>query len=247
VRTTAGGDTTGNIQVAESGATGLRVFNGAVQAETRSGQKVVLASNEGVSIDAAGAAGTKTALPPVPQLTAPPHQTEVSYPDLAQGVTLLMWNGVAGASAYRVMVDYSPSFTRPLYDRHGYKSTQMELRGLDAGAYYWRVAAIDAAGSEGGFSEMWRFSLARSAASAAAPPPLQIDALEIKGNVLHVRGRTEAGATLTVNGEKLDVQADGGFEEFLTFEGGTAANVVVRSISSRGGVTEQRRRPTATN
>ena len=247
VRTTAERDTAGNIQVAESGATGLRIFRGAGEAQTRSGQRIALGSNEGVKVDAAGAAGAKTALPVVPQLTAPPHQTEVAYPDLAQGVTLLMWNAVAGASGYRVMVDYSPVFARPLYDRRGYRSTQMELRGLDAGSYYWKVAAVDASGSEGGFSDLWRFTLAKAPPSNAQPPALGIDALELKGNVLHVRGRTEPGAALTANGERLEVQADGSFDEFLTFEPGTAATVVLRSTGVRGGVAEQRRRVTAVN
>jgi hypothetical protein len=247
VRTTAERESAGNIQVAESGATGLRFFKGAGEAQTRSGQKIALASNEGVKVDAAGAAGAKTALPTVPQLTAPPHQTEVAYPDLAQGVTLLMWNPVAGASGYRVMVDYSPSFTRPLYDRHGYKPTQLELRGLDAGSYYWRVAAVDAAGSEGGFSDLWRFTLAKAPASSAPAPALSVDSLEIKGNVLHVRGRTEPGATLTVNGERLELQADGAFEEFLTVDAAASAGVVLRSTGTRGGVAELRRRATVVN
>jgi hypothetical protein len=247
VRTTAERDSAGNIQVADSGATGLRFFKGGGEAQTRSGQKIALASNEGVRVDAKGAAGAKTALPIVPQLTAPPHQTEVSYPDLQQGVTLLMWNAVANAGAYRVMVDYSPSFTRPLYDKHGFKATQLELRGLDAGAYYWKVAAVDASGSEGAFSEPWRFTLAKAPAPAATPPPLGIEVLELKGNVLHVRGRTEPGATLTVNGERLEVQADGTFDEFLTFEAGAATAVVLRSTGVRGGVVEQRRRVSVVN
>jgi hypothetical protein len=247
VRTTAQSDTTGNIQVAESGASALRVFNGAIEAQTRSGQKVALAANEGVKVDAAGAASAKTVLPAVPALTAPPHQTEVSYPDLEQGVTLLMWNAVPGTTGYRVMVDYSPSFARPLYDRHGYKATQMELRSLEAGSYYWKVAALDASGTEGGFSEIWRFSLAKAPASAAPPPALNVETLELKGNVLHVKGRTETGAKLTVNGEPLEVQPDGGFDEFLTFEGGSATNVVLRSTGSKGGVSEQRRRATPAN
>ena len=247
VRTTAQNDTAGNIQVADSGESALRVFNGALEAQTRSGQRVALGPNEGVKVDAAGAAGAKTALPSIPLLTAPPHQTEVSFPDLAQGVTLLMWNAVAGVTGYRVMVDYSPSFTRPLYDRQGIKVTQYELRSLEAGSYYWKVAALDASGSEGGFSETWRFSLAKSAVSTAPPPTLTVEALELKGNMLHLRGRTEVGATLTVNGEKVDVQPDGSFEEFLTFEGGSAANVILRSTGARGGVSEQRRRATPAN
>jgi hypothetical protein len=247
VRTTAERDSAGNIQVAESGATGLRFFRGAGEAQTSTGQRIALASNEGVKVDAAGAAAAKTTLPSVPQLTAPPHQTEVAYPDLTQGVTLLIWNAVPGSSGYRVMVDYSPSFARPLYDRHDYKSTQMELRGLEAGSYFWKVAAVDAHGVEGGFSEPWRFTLAKAPPSHAQPPPLTIDALELKGNVLHVRGRTEPGASLTISGERLEVQPDGSFDEFLTVEPGAAAELVLRSTGVRGGVAELRRRVTAVN
>ncbi len=244
VRTTAERETAGNIQVAQSGETGLRIFRGTGEATTRSGQRIALASNEAVKVNAAGAAGAKVALPSVPQLTAPPHQTEVTYPDLAQAVTLLMWNGVAGATGYRVMVDYSPSFARPLYDRHGQRTTQMELRGLEAGTYYWRVAAVDASGSEGGFSDMWRFSLTK--APAGPVPPLSVDTLELKGNVLHVRGRTEPGASLALDGERLEVQSDGSFNEFLTVDAGTAG-VTLRSTGVRGGVAEQRRRVTSVN
>jgi hypothetical protein len=247
VRTTAERESAGNIQVAESGATGLRFFRGAGEAQTTSGQKIALSSNEGVKVDAAGAASAKTVLPAVPQLTAPPHQTEVAYPDLAQGVTLLMWNPVAAATGYRVMVDYSPAFARPLYDRHGQKATQLELRGLDAGAYYWKVAAVDSAGSEGGFSDVWRFSLAKAPAASGPPPALAVDALELKGNVLHVRGRTEPGAALTVNGDRLELQPDGTFDEFMTFDASAGTGVVVRSTGSRGGVAELRRRAVVAN
>ena len=142
VRTTAERDTAGNIQVAEGGATGLRIFRGQGAAETRAGQRIALGSNEGVRVDATGAAGPKLALPTVPQLTAPSNGTDIAYPDLAQGITLLLWNAVPEASAYRVMVDFSPSFARPLFDRQTARSTQMELRALEAGSYYWKVAAV---------------------------------------------------------------------------------------------------------
>jgi hypothetical protein len=242
VRTTAERDTAGNIQVAQSGETGLRIFRGAGQAETRTGQRIALASNEGVRVDSSGAAGAKVALPVVPQLTAPSNGTDIAYPDLGQGITLLLWNAVPQATAYRVMVDFSPSFARPLYDRRGFRGTQMELRGLEAGSYYWRVAALEPSGTEGGFSEMWRFTLSKAAVS---PPPLAIDTLEMKGNVLHVSGRTEPGATLLLNGVALPVQPDGSFNEFLTFEGTPGGAIVLRSTSPRGGVAELKR-PVAT-
>jgi hypothetical protein len=241
VRTTPERDTTGNIQVAQSGETGLRIFRGAGRAETRSGQRIELASNEGVKVNASGEAGRKMALPNIPVLTAPPHQTEVAYPDPARAITLLMWNGVPGATGYRVMVDFSPTFARPLVDRQGYRGTQMELRAFETGTYYWKVAAVDANGSEGSFSDLWRFTLVKAPPSTLAPPPLAVEALELKGNVLHVRGRTEPGATLSLNGLRIDVQPDGSFNEFVTFEPGTSAVVVLRVTGVSGGVNEQRR------
>jgi hypothetical protein len=246
VRTTAERETAGNIQVASGGATDFRIFRGAGAVETRNGQRIPLASNEGVKVDQAGAASAKVSLPVVPQLTGPPDRSELRFPDLRQGVTMLTWTEVPGAAAYRVMVDYSPAFARPLYDRRGQRDSQMVLRGLEAGSYFWKVSATDAAGAEGDFSELWRFAIDQTAATAATPPPLAVETLEIKGNVLHVRGRTEPGATLTVNGERLDVEASGAFDEFLTFEGG-ATSILVRSTSARGGTAELRRRAVVVN
>jgi len=247
VRTTPDRETAGSIQVAENGATGLRIFRGQSGAETKDGQRIALGSNQGVNVDAGGKAGATVNLPSVPVLTAPPNQTEVAYPDLQQGVTLLVWNSVPGATGYRVLVDFSPAFARPLYDRQSVRATQLELRALEAGSYYWKVAAVDTAGSEGGFSDLWRFALSKAAQSAAAPPPLVIDTAELRDNILHLRGRTEAGTNLTVNGERLEVQPDGSFSEFVTFDGGANAVVVVKATSPRGGAAEQRRRVTVAN
>jgi hypothetical protein len=247
VQTTVGRETTGSIQVAESGATGVRIFRGQGEARTKGGQRIPLDSNQGVNVDAGGAAGATVRLPTVPALTAPPDQTEVAYRDLAQGVTLLVWNTVPGATGYRVMVDFSPGFARPLYDRQGVRATQLELRALEAGSYYWKVAAVDAAGAEGGFSDLWRFTLATAPQSTAPPPPLVLEVAELKGNILHVQGRTEAGSRVTLNDERLEVLPDGSFNEFVTFDGGPGATVVVRATGPRGSTSEQRRRVTVAN
>jgi hypothetical protein len=246
VRTTADRETKGNIQVADSGETGLRIFSGTGRATTKTGQNIRLASNEGLHVDAGGTAGEKTSLPQVPELTAPPNNTEVAYPDPSRAITLLMWNGVPGARTYRVMVDFSAGFARPLIDRQGYENTQMELRSLDTGTYYWKVAAVDGKGDEGAFAGPSRFSLLKSPPSAASPPPLVVETLERRGNVLHVRGRTAPGATLTLDGVRIEVQPDGTFNEFVTFESG-APTALVRSTGVDGAVTQQRRPVVVTN
>jgi hypothetical protein len=240
VRTTVERETAGNILVEEGGDTGIRIFQGSGQAETTTGERIQLASNEGVRVGADGTAGPKTILPQVPILTAPPNETEVSYPDPARAITLLMWNGVASAESYRVMVDFSKTFARPLFDRRVTENTQMELRGLDTGTYFWKVAAVDEEGVEGSFAPAASFSLLKTPQSAAKPPPLAVDTLELRGNILHVRGQTAPGANVTLNGVRIEVQSDGSFNEFVMYEAGPTT-VLMRATSVSGGVAELRR------
>lgn len=242
VNTTAGEETAGNIFVAESGDTGIKVFRGQVGAETKTGERIQLRQNEGVKVDSAGKSGPKIVLPDVPVLLAPPHQAEIAYVDPARSTTLLAWRPVS-AVTYHVMLDYNPNFGRPVVDRREWKTPSMELRGLEVGTYYWKVAAVDKDGTEGSFSDFATFRVTKptAAASAAPPPPLTLETLEARGNILQVKGRTEVGASLTVNGQRIDVASDGTFNEFITLEPGARPVVVIRATGLSGGVNEQRR------
>jgi hypothetical protein len=244
VKATAGELAAGGIKVAEAGDTDMKLYRGTAVAETRAGQHVDIAANEGVRVDAAGKAGPKVALPIVPTLLAPPHQAEISYPDLARATTLLAWKPVAGAASYHVMVDYSPYFNRPLVDRTGWRESSMELRGLDVGKYYWRVASLDKDNVEGNFSDFARFTVGRptGAGKGEGPPPaLLVEPLDIRMNIVQVKGRTEPGATVTVNGQRVDVASDGAFNEFISLEKVGRQTVVIRATGINGGVREERR------
>jgi hypothetical protein len=244
VRVTQGEAATGGIRVDEAtGEANLRQFSGRGQAETTAGEKIELSDNEAVKVDKAGKAGPKIVLPAAPELLAPPHQAEIQYGDPARSTTALVWKAVDGAVGYNVMLDYSPFFNRPVVDQRGVRGTSVDLRGLEAGKYYWRVSAVDAAGSEGPFSNFGRFAVARSAVAAGGPPPpLALDGLDVRGSILQIKGRTEPGATVTVNGQRVDVQNDGSFNEFVTLADQPGAqSVVVRATGVAGGVREVRR------
>jgi hypothetical protein len=242
VRTTAGDNSAGNILVQESGDSGIKIFRGTARAESNTGEKIELAANTGVRVDAGGKLGPKITLPGIPILLAPPHQAEISYPNPPSATTLLAWKAVPGAVSYHALVDYTPTFSRPVVDRKNWQGGSMELRGLDVGTYYWKVAAVDKEGVEGSFSEFARFAVTRPHGILAGSPlpPLIIDPLEPRGNILQVKGKTEPGASLTVNGQRVDVQADGSFNEFITLEGGKQL-VVFRATGINGGVNEQKR------
>lgn len=240
--TQAAGEGAGGLRVDQSGETAVRVFAGTgTTVETRSGGVVALQPNEALRVDADGRAGQKQTLPGVPVLVAPPHQTEITYPDPARGTTLLVWKGVAAAASYRVMVADSASFTHALVDER-VDGSQVPVRGLEAGRYYWRVAALSAEGLEGAFSEFSRFAVVRTAAGSAPgpPPPLQIEALDLRPPILQIKGRCEPGATVTVNGQRVEVQADGSFNEFVTLEKAGQQVVVIRAVGLNGGVAEKR-------
>jgi hypothetical protein len=178
----------------------------------------------------------------VPTLLAPPHQAEITYPDPSRAITMLAWNPVPSAAAYHVMLDYSAYFNRPIVDSR-FSGSSVQLR-LDTGKYYWRVAAVDKNGIEGAFSEFARFAVVRrggGGATGGPPPPLVLQELELRTNILQVKGRTEPGATVTVNGQRVDVQVDGTFNEFITLDKPGRQFVVVRATGLAGGVNEQRR------
>jgi hypothetical protein len=169
---------------------------------------------------------------------------EISYPDPTRATTLLAWKAVAGATTYHVMVDYSPYFNRPLVDRKGHGDPSVELRGLDLGKYYWRVAGADKDQNEGIFSDFARFTVTRPTGAASGtgpPPPLAIESLDLRQNLLQVKGRTEPGASVTINGQRVDVQGDGSFNEFITLPTAGKQLVSIRSTGINGGVNEQKR------
>jgi hypothetical protein len=243
VKAIAGEETNGGVKVADSGEAEVKVYKGSAQALTKTEQRIDLAPNQGLKVDAQGKAGPKQNLPDAPLLLAPPHQAEISYIDPTRATTLLAWKAVPGALGYHVMLDYSPYFNRPLVDRRGIKDSSVELRGLDMGKYYWRVAAVDREDAEGAFSDFARFTVAKpqQAQGDGPPPPLVIDSLDVRTNILQVKGRTEPGGSVTVNGQRVDVQGDGTFNEFITLEKPGRQTIVIRATGLNGGVNEQKR------
>ena len=67
-----------------------------------------------------------------------------------------------------------------------------------------------------------------------------IEPLDTRQNIVQVKGRTEPGATLTVNGERMEVDSDGSFNECITLQKPGRQMVVIRATGLNGGVTERK-------
>ena len=127
----------------------------------------------------------------------------------------------------------------------GITATAHELQGLDPGSYFWRVAGVSKEGLEGEFSRISLFSVVRPSPepSPAGGPALTVGAAAMQEGILHVRGRTDPGASVTVDGHEVKVLPDGSFSEFVRST--EKEFVVVRSTSAIGQFTEQKKAVTA--
>ena len=199
---------------AEEGRPGAEfdVFQGQIEVAARD-RKESVGGGERIRADADGRLKDKELLPGVPALVAPRDQRVFVLDPQAPEPIALTWDPVPGAARYHLMISDQPLFTGPLYDdrRDG---TQAVIGEVAEGSYHWRVAAISPSGAEGPFSSPRRFRVSGQKIvdrSDGEPPVLEISEFVSFGPMVVVNGKTEPGATLWVDSEKVDVLDSGLF------------------------------------
>jgi hypothetical protein len=240
------GNSAGTMRVGEGGLTAVAQLSGTANIETKTGEKIRLAANEGLKVDATGKAGAKQVLPDPPAVQIPGDGSGL-LSLVEDAPVVVSWSPSAGAAAYRVQVESkSPGGRAVVFDQEGVKGTSVSVPGIEAGEFVVKVAGLTQDGVAGKFSSPASFSVERSTpvrpTPAAAAPFLTIEAFEARGNVLRLVGKTVPGARLTVNGDTVTVQADGSFSEFVTLPRKTGEQrITIRSTAPGGGVAEETR------
>jgi hypothetical protein len=249
-KTTALPNASGHVDVGAAGETGLKIFRGEAAVETTQGQRITLSENQAVQVDAAGKAGARLDLPPPPTLVAPAPRATMPFVAPPEATAKLSWNAVKNGASYRVAMDYNVTQANLLLsaalDLPGITTTAHDLTGLAAGRYFWRVAAVNGDGLEGAFSRTSFFSVIEPATPQPTPTPgskapaLDLLALdEVAPGIVHVGGRTDPGATLTVDGTPVKVLPDGSFSEYV--KRAAPGDLVVRATGPDGQFTERAR------
>jgi len=254
LKTTALENASGHIDVGESGATGVKIFSGEARLETTQGQRLTLQQNQAVQVDAAGRAGDTIELPPPPTLIAPAAKARLLIAKPPDASAKLSWTDVKGGVTYHVALDYNVTQANLLLsaglEETGIQGTAHDLKGLNLGRYFWRVAAVNKAGLEGAFSRVSFFQvvepeappvpLATPTPAATALPTLVVQVVdEVTPGVVHVGGRAPRGSTVTVNGTPVKMLPDGSFSEFVRHSG--PGEVVVRATAADGQFVERAR------
>ena len=189
-------------------------------------------------------------LPPPPTLVAPAARARLPLVAPPEASARLAWSAVKNGVTYRVAMDYNVTQANLLLsaalDAPGITTTTHAIEGLAVGRYFWRVAAVNRDGLEGAFSRTSFFSVVEPETPKPAPTPasgapslalLVVD--EVAPGVVHVGGRTDAGAAVTVDGTAVKVLPDGSFSEYVKRSG--SADLVVRATGRDGQFVEQAR------
>lgn len=187
-------------------------------------------------VQSAGALAEPVPLPPAPSLEMPEDNLDLEAARDAELV--LAWQPVESAQSYALQVSASHLFVDNVIDVTGRRKTSATLGVRGEGVFHWRVAASGTGGALGPWSETRRFRVAAASEPEAGPqrepPPLAIDEIESYGSIFLVRGRTEPGVTLSINGEPVGVAADGGFSKTVQFTTPGWSFIEVRARDGRG-------------
>jgi len=124
------------------------------------------------------------------------------------------WTPMSNAAGYRLRISHNPYFSSLLLDRK-VGTPSVVVTGLPVGAYYWSIQSYDAAGKESVESEKNRFTIIVKA-QEKIELSLDIGPFVQHGHVIEVKGKTEGGARVMVNGREVPIVGDDGSFHYFT-------------------------------
>jgi len=151
---------------------------------------------------------------PAPRVRTPlPLQT---FPSASGGAALsCTWDAVPGARGYRLEVAGDRFFDKPVVARDDLRTTSLVTPSLGQGIYHVRVAALDAQGRPGDYSDPVPVRVVVD----RVPPFIEIQKFVVlqtgRGREVLVNGRTEPGAAVSVGGQAVSVDETGYFSAVL--------------------------------
>lgn len=204
---------TGGVEV-KSKATGEKLEIGALQQVEQLGERLSQVSD----------------LPGRPAILDPEDDRAV---DLATESEIeLAWRPVDDARRYALRISGNRLFASHFIENTRSKTTA-KIGVQRDGQFFWRVAAMDAQGNLGPWSEIRSFRASSASriqqVSDDEPPPLDVN-VETYGTLVIVNGKTELGATVTINGEPVALKSNGSFSTTVQFS--TAGWNVVEVVST---------------
>lgn len=153
-------------------------------------------------------------LPPAPDLESPANYTGVTADRDNTALVTLNWNR-KGSTHFFYQVARDPMFIDIVDQNPFYSGTRVDLRPLEKGSYYWRVAAINASQITGLFARTRVFEVTPPLSELSdradkTPPELSVYDVAVQGYYVIIRGKTEKDAVVRVDGQAAIFDQDTG-------------------------------------
>jgi hypothetical protein len=233
-------ESTTQVGVDNSKATAVIATKGSASVSPAAGgEGVKLSSGEKVTSTPAGElSGIKKLLLPPALLSPADNQVFQLAGDLNVAFT---WDAQPGATGYVLQVSRSRLFSTLEINSKRQKTTA-SAKVTSEGAFYWRVASVGPDGESGPFTSFRRFRVSGGKGPATATdrtaPPLQLNKpYSIGGPFFMVEGTTEAGSTVFINDEEVDVEGNGHFKKLVSFNKTGQNAIVVKAVDPSGNQT----------
>ena len=230
----------------EDRRTTVATFKGRALVRNLRGTEMVLRDREQVAASTDGTFSKKYQIPD-PPLQVDPHNN-AGFDLLGQRIIALSWRRPTPNSAVHLQVSRSHRFVAEEtdVDAPGLRKDDVRLEALEAGTYFWRVATMGAEDLRSEWSSVRRFRIfssdQQSLLQDMVPPALEVFPPHQLGNMFIVEGRTELGATVTINGEVVKLDSTGRFRKTVEVMQDGWNHLIIQAEDPSGNVTERRER-----
>ena len=211
------------------------VFSGRALIDSGS-RRENLVAGERIRSNADGKLTEKESLPPAPRLVSPSDQRVFVYDEPTKQTTTLAWERVPDAARYHLVISDRQLFTEPLFDDDARRDNSVQIDAIAPAEYFWKVAALNAIGAEGPWSAIRRFRVTSQRIrdrSDTTPPVLELTEFVQTGAMVILNGKTEPGALLWVDNEKIEAYENGTFYAVVRLrkEGENVVTVVAQDAA----------------
>jgi hypothetical protein len=224
-----GGDVEFRLTVNPDKSSTLSVHRGNAQLLV-GGESVSLEGNHGLTIGADGQPQSIVSLPSPPQPKLPAEGSAAYYRDLPPRVTF-SWQPAETAEGYRLTIARDPAFRQLVVDEQ-LTGSSFRHGNLKGGTYYWRVQSTKGT-MEGAPSE----SRALQVVQDHTPPALTVQKPPkvVRRPTITLRGKTEPGTRIYIEGTPVQVNKDGSFRHRVYVKPG-ASLIVIEAVDAAGNV-----------
>ena len=226
--------------------TTVATFKGRALVRNPRGVEVALTDREQVAAATDGTFSEKRRIPD-PPLQIEPHNN-AGFDLTSERVIPLSWRRPSAATAAHLQISRSQRFVPDEIDVDApdLRKDEARLEAIAPGTYYWRVATVAGDDLRSEWSTVRRFRIYSSSQPTLlqdeTPPELELRPAQQLGNMFIVEGRTEVGATVTVNGELVKLDSEGRFRKTVEVVKNGWNDLVIRAEDPSGNRVERRER-----